>query len=106
MSNFNVSEVSEDVIKAVMGILGKTVEINTKSIVFQMGQYVEAYKYLHDHWGEFDPDTRMLHKQQIQDSMNSILKGYAGVSAMAAKQAANAAFDVIVKAVGKFVSLL
>lgn len=106
MSQFDVDKVTSDVLKAVYDILGQTVEINSKSIAFQFGQYVEAYKYLKDNWDEFEPDTRVLHEQQIQDSMTTILKGYEGISAMAAKQAVNAAFEVIVKAAGEFIRLL
>lgn len=106
MSEFDVDKVTSDVLKAVYGILGQTVEINSKSIAFQLGQYVEAYKYLKDNWDEFEPDTRVLHEQQIQDSMTTILKGYEGISAMAAKQAVNAAFEVIVEAAGEFIRLL
>lgn len=105
MTKFNVDEVTEDVLNVVKDILGQTVELNAKSIAFQMGQYVDAYKYLYDNWNDIEPDTRKLHRQQIQDSMISILKGYEGVSAMAAKQAANAAFEVIIKAVSKLIGL-
>lgn len=106
MSEFNIDKVTSDVIKAVTNILGQTVEINSKSMAFQMGQYVAAYKFLKDNWDDFEPDTRMLHEQQIQDSMTTILKGYEGVSAMAAKQAVNAAFEVIIEAAGEFIRLL
>lgn len=106
MPEFNVDEVTEDVLTVVLDILGQTVEIHAKAIAYQTSQYVDAYNFLIEHWDEFEPDTRLLHEQQLQDSLTTILKGYAGVSAMSAKQAVNAAFEVVVKAVGEFIRLL
>ncbi|MDY1038637.1 hypothetical protein [Lelliottia sp. CFBP8978] len=106
MPDFKVDKVGQDVLKVVLATLGQTAEIHTKAIACQTHQYVDAYAFLIAHWDEFEPDTRRVHQQEIQDSLANILKGYAGVSEMAGRQAVNAAFNVIVQAAGEFIRLL